>query len=91
MIVGSRGRALVPSRAQSMAELVYGFGYKMIEDVTGKEGAKYFPYIMTLFLFILFANLLALIPARFASTSHVAVTGAPRACGLHHRHGDRLS
>jgi F-type H+-transporting ATPase subunit a len=74
MITGSRGRALVPSRAQSMAESVYGFGYKMIEDVAGKEGARYFPYIMTLFLFILFANLLALIPGSFASTSHVAVT-----------------
>ncbi len=48
--------------------------YKMIEDVAGKEGAKYFPYIMTLFLFILFANLLALIPGSFASTSHIAVT-----------------
>jgi F-type H+-transporting ATPase subunit a len=74
MIGGSRGRALVPSRAQSMAETVYGFCYKMIEDVTGKEGTKYFPYIITLFLFILFSNLLALIPGSFASTSHIAVT-----------------
>ena len=74
MIAGSRGRALVPSRMQSIAESIYGFVHKMIEDVTGKEGAKYFPYIITLFLFILFANLLALIPARFASTSHIAVT-----------------
>ncbi len=74
MIAGSRGRALVPSRAQSMAETVYGFAYKMIEDVTGKQGLKYFPYIITLFLFILFSNLLALIPGSFAVTSHVAVT-----------------
>jgi F-type H+-transporting ATPase subunit a len=74
MIYGARGRALVPSRAQSVAEMVYGFVYKMIEDVTGKEGTRYFPYIMTLFLFILFANLLALIPTSFASTSHIAVT-----------------
>jgi len=74
MIGGSRGQALVPSRAQSLAETVYGFGYKMIEDVAGKEGSRYFPYIMTLFLFILFANLLALIPGSFASTSHIAVT-----------------
>ncbi len=75
MVGGSRGRALVPSRTQSMAETVYGFGYKMIEDVAGKEGARYFPYIMTLFLFILASNMLALIPGSFASTSHVAVTG----------------
>lgn len=74
MIWGSRGRALVPSRAQSIAESVYGFGYKMVEDVAGKEGTKYFPYIMTLFLFILFANVLALIPGSFAATSHIAVT-----------------
>jgi F-type H+-transporting ATPase subunit a len=74
MIWGSRGRALVPSRGQSLAESVYGFTYKMIEDVAGKEGAKYFPYIITLFLFILFANVLALIPASFAPTSHIAVT-----------------
>lgn len=74
MIWGSRGRALVPSRGQSLAESVYGFGYKMVEDVAGKEGTKYFPYIMTVFLFILFANVLALIPASFAPTSHIAIT-----------------
>ena len=74
MIAGARGRALVPSRGQSTAEVVYGFGRKMVEDVAGKEGSKYFPYIMTVFLFILFANLLALIPTSFAPTSHVAVT-----------------
>jgi F-type H+-transporting ATPase subunit a len=74
LVAGSRGRALVPSRAQSVAESVYGFTYKMIEDVAGREGAKYFPYIMTLFMFVLFANVLALIPTSFAPTSHIAVT-----------------
>lgn len=74
MIWGSRGRALVPSRGQSIAESVYGFGYKMVEDVAGKEGTKYFPYVMTVFLFILFANVFALIPGSFAVTSHIAVT-----------------
>ncbi len=74
MVAGARGRALIPSRAQSMAELTYGFVRKMVEDVAGKEGAKYFPYILTLFLFILFANLLALIPTSFAPTAHIAVT-----------------
>jgi F-type H+-transporting ATPase subunit a len=75
LIFGTRGRALVPSRGQSVAELIYGFGYRMVEDVAGREGAKYFPYIMTVFLFIMLANVLALIPASFAPTSHVAVTG----------------
>jgi len=61
-VVGSRGRAIVPTRVQSIGELIYGFIYKMVEDVTGKYGVKYFPYIMSLFVFILFSNYLALIP-----------------------------
>ncbi len=74
MVAASRGRALVPSRVQSMAELTYGFVHQMIEDVTGKDGVRYFPYIMTIFVFILFANLLGLIPWAFTTTSHIAVT-----------------
>lgn len=74
MVAGSRGRAMIPSRAQSAAEMTYGFVRKMVEDVAGREGAKYFPYVMTLFLFILFANVLALIPTSFSPTSHIAVT-----------------
>ncbi len=74
MVMGTRGRAIVPSRIQSIAELAYGFIYKMVEDVTGKDGVKYFPYIMTLFLFIVFANFLGLLPMAFTTTSHIAVT-----------------
>ena len=73
-VLGSRGRAVVPTRLQSIGELIYGFIYKMVEDVTGKDGVKYFPYIMTLFLFILFANYLALIPMSYSPTSMIAVT-----------------
>lgn len=73
-VLGSRGRAIVPTRMQSVGELMYGFIYKMVEDVTGKDGVKYFPYIMTIFLFILFANFLGLIPMSFTTTSHIAVT-----------------
>lgn len=74
LIVGTRGRAIVPTRSQSVAELAYGFVYKMVEDVTGKDGLKYFPMIMTLFVFILFSNFLGLIPMSFTTTSHIAVT-----------------
>lgn len=74
LILGTRRRAIVPSRSQSIAELLYGFVHNMVEEVTGHEGVKYFPYVMTLFLFILFANLLGLIPMSFTVTSHVAVT-----------------
>ena len=73
-VLGSKGRAIVPTRVQSIAELLYSFVYKMVEDVTGKDGVKYFPYIMTLFVFILFANYLALLPMSFSPTSHIAVT-----------------
>lgn len=73
-VFGTRGRSIVPTRVQSVAEVLYGFVYKMIEDVTGHDGVKYFPYIMTLFLFILFANYLGLIPGSFTTTSHIAVT-----------------
>jgi len=74
MVMGSRGRAIVPSRAQSVAELTYGFIRKMVEDVAVKDALPFFPYIMTLFLFIVMANLLGLIPMSFTTTSHIAVT-----------------
>jgi F-type H+-transporting ATPase subunit a len=74
MVLGTSKRATVPSRVQSVAELAYGFIYKMVEDVTGKDAVKYFPYIFTLFMFIVFSNFLALIPMSFSPTSHIAVT-----------------
>ncbi|MEM9343266.1 MAG: F0F1 ATP synthase subunit A [Pseudomonadota bacterium] len=74
MVVGTRGRNVVPGRAQSVAELAYGFIYKMVEDVAGKDAAPFFPYVMTLFLFIFTANFLGLIPMSFTTTSHIAVT-----------------
>jgi len=74
LVLSTSKRAIVPSRGQSIAELAYGFIYKMVEDVAGKDGVKYFPYIMTLFMFIVCANFLGLIPMSFTTTSHIAVT-----------------
>jgi len=74
--MGTRGRAVVPSRSQSIAELAYGFVRKMVEDVAGKDALPYFPYIFTLFLFILFGNVLGLLPYSFTFTSHIVLTGA---------------
>ena len=74
-IIGTRGRAIIPSRIQSVAELGYGFVHKMVEDVSGKDGVKYFPYIFSLFCFIVFSNFLGLLPKAFTPTSHIAVTG----------------
>ena len=75
LVFGTRGRAIVPNRLQSIAELLYGMVRKMVEDITGKDGLKYFPYVMTLFCFILFANYLGLLPKSFSTTSQIAVTG----------------
>jgi len=74
LVLGTRGRAIVPSRVQSIAELAYGFVYRMVEDVAGKDGVKYFPYIMTLFMFIVFSNSLGLLPMSYTTTSQIAVT-----------------
>ncbi len=74
LVLGTRGRAVVPSRSQSIAESIYVFVHKMLEDIAGKEGLKYFPYIFTLFIFILVANILGLIPGAFTTTAHIAVT-----------------
>lgn len=74
LVLGTRGRAIIPSRSQSIAELAYGFVYTMVEDVAGKDGLKYFPMIMTLFMFIVFSNFLGLLPMAFTPTSHIAVT-----------------
>ncbi|MEO1549693.1 MAG: F0F1 ATP synthase subunit A [Pseudomonadota bacterium] len=74
LVLGVRGRAMVPSRMQSVAEVTYGFIRKMVEDICGKEGLAYFPLIFTLFMFILMANVLGLVPWSFTSTSHIVVT-----------------
>ena len=74
MVLGTSRRAVIPTRSQSIAELAYGFVHKMVEDVAGKDGLKYFPYIMTLFMFIVMANFLGLLPMSFTTTSHFAVT-----------------
>ncbi|WP_461307889.1 F0F1 ATP synthase subunit A [Albidovulum sp.] len=73
-VLGTRGRATIPSRIQSVAELAYGFVHKMVEDVTGKDGLKFFPYIFTVFCFIVFSNFVGLLPKAFTTTSHIAVT-----------------
>jgi F-type H+-transporting ATPase subunit a len=74
MVFATSRRAVIPSRGQSVAELAYGFIHKMVEDVAGKDALAFFPYVMTLFLFIVFANFLGLLPMSFTTTSHFAVT-----------------
>jgi F-type H+-transporting ATPase subunit a len=73
-VLGTGKRSVIPGRLQSVAELAYSFVHKMVEDVAGHDGVKYFPYIFTLFIFIVFSNFLGLIPGSFTTTSHIAVT-----------------
>lgn len=75
MVVGTRKRRIVPDRMQSMAELVHGFVRRMVVDICGEDGLAFFPFVMTLFCFVLAANLVGLLPMSFATTSHIAVTG----------------
>jgi len=76
MFFGSSKKALIPGRFQSMAEISYEFVANMIRSTAGKDGMKFFPFIFALFMFILFANVLGLIPFFFTTTSHIIVTFA---------------
>src|SRR5690349_19686200 len=73
-VMGMRQRALVPGRLQAVAELGYEFVAGMVRDNVGNAGKKYFPFILTLFVFILFCNVLGLVPYSFTPTSHIVVT-----------------
>ncbi len=74
MSLSMRGRALVPGRWQSAAEMSYEFVANMVRDNVGSEGRAYFPFIFTLFMFIVTLNTLGLFPYSFTVTSHIAVT-----------------
>lgn len=76
LVFGMRKRALVPGRWQSMAELSYEFVANLLRDTVGNEGRRYFPFVFTLFMFILFGNMLGMIPYTFTFTSHIIVTFA---------------
>lgn len=76
LIMSMRGRSLVPTRFQSMAEVIYEFMAKTVRDVCGPEGMKYFPFVFTIFIFVFFANVLGIIPGSFTTTSHISVTFA---------------
>jgi F-type H+-transporting ATPase subunit a len=75
-VLGTRRAALVPGRWQSIAEISYEFVANMVQSNVGPEGMAYFPFVFTLFMFILFANCLGLIPYSFTVTSHIIVTFA---------------
>jgi F-type H+-transporting ATPase subunit a len=76
MVYGSSRRAMVPGRLQSLAELSYEFVANTLLGVTGKSGMRFFPLVFSLFMFVLTANMLGMIPGSFTVTSHIIVTAA---------------
>jgi F-type H+-transporting ATPase subunit a len=72
--LGMRPRAMVPGRLQSAAEMAYETVLGMCTETIGPEGRAFFPFVFTLFFFILFGNLLGVFPLFFTFTSHIAVT-----------------
>ena len=83
--VATSQRSLIPGRLQGAAEVLYEFISSLVRDIIGPEGAKFFPYVFTLFIYILIANLFGLLPSlpilphefhTFTTTSHLAVTFA---------------
>lgn len=74
IILLSGSRKLVPGRLQSVGELGYEFIANMVRDTMGNEGRKFFPFIFTLFMFVLATNMLGLVPYSFTVTSHIIVT-----------------
>ena len=76
MVMGTRQRALVPGRWQSMVEMSYEFIAGMLRDTAGSEAKRFFPFVFSLFMFIIACNLLGMIPMSFTVTSHIIVTFA---------------
>ncbi len=76
IVWGTRRAALVPGRIQSLAEISYEFVADMVQSNVGPEGMPFFPFAFTLFMYVLFANLLGLIPWSFTVTGQIIVTFA---------------
>jgi len=74
LIVGMRRQSTVPGRWQSIAELSYMFIANLVKDTVGPGGRPYFPFIFTIFMFVLFGNLLGMIPYSYTFTSQIIVT-----------------
>jgi F-type H+-transporting ATPase subunit a len=76
LVAATAKRGLVPSRLQSAAELSYEFVASTVRSTAGAEGMKFFPFVFTIFMFILTLNMIGLIPYTFTVTSHIIVTAA---------------
>lgn len=74
LLYAAMSRRLVPTRAQSIGELGYEFVANMIQSASGEEGLKFFPFVFTIFMFVLLSNFFGLLPHSFTVTSQIAVT-----------------
>lgn len=74
MLVSASRAELIPGRLQALGEAAYEFIAGMVRDQVGDEGKKYFPFVFSVFMFVLFGNLLGMLPYAFTFTSHIAVT-----------------
>ena len=73
---GTKRKAIVPTKIQLLTELSYTLVSKMISDIAGSKAKPYFPFIFSLFMFVLFCNMLGMLPYSFTVTSHIIVTFA---------------
>jgi F-type H+-transporting ATPase subunit a len=76
LIWSTAPRGVVPNRAQMFSELLYEFVANMVRGAAGKEGMKFFPFVFSLFMFVLVANLFGMVPYFFTVTSHIIITFA---------------
>ena len=76
MIAGTARRSLVPGRLQAAAEMSYEFVANTVRGSAGQEGMRFFPFVFSLFMFVLFANLLGLLPFSYTVTSQIVITFA---------------
>ena len=74
LFLGTKEKKLVPSKLQLISELIYNFIAKMISDTAGSKAKPYFPFIFSLFMFVLFCNMVGMLPYSFTVTSHIIVT-----------------
>ena len=74
LFFGTKKKSLVPTKIQFIAESSYTFVAKMINDTAGSSAKSFFPFIFTLFMFVLFANMIGMFPYSFTVTSHIIVT-----------------
>ena len=74
--VGTKRKTIVPTKIQLLTELSYTLVSKMISDTAGSKAKPYFPFIFSLFMFVLFCNMLGMLPYSFTVTSHIIVTFA---------------